>query len=270
MKKSLLILSLASSCIFASTLEEIQSNKNIRIGVRYDLPPFSSKNDNGDFEGFEIELAKKIGKSIVGENGTITFVPLNANERISALEENKVDLSIAYLSKTKERENKIDFSIPYMSNTLAVITKKSDAIKSKDEIKNKRIVYPIGTTIEKYILENDMGSQKIPCTSNSDCLAKIQNNEADAYIRTNVLIAQLPLIDDSIEMSIKSLGPLDYTCVGIAKNNEKLKKAVDKEILALAKSGFFAKSYETTFEPFYKGTLDKKFILLDSLYKNMF
>lgn len=134
MKKLLLLLTIFSISIFANTLQQIQQSKNIRIGVRLNLAPFSEQNQQGNFEGFEIKLAEAIGKSIVGSSGTITLVGLNANDRIPMLQNNQIDLAIANFSKTAERAKIIDFSTPYLSNYHSILTRKKDNIKTPNDL----------------------------------------------------------------------------------------------------------------------------------------
>lgn len=58
----------------ANSLNEIKSSKILRVGVFEAQPPFSQIKENGEFEGFEVDLAKEIAKKIFGGNsGTIEF-----------------------------------------------------------------------------------------------------------------------------------------------------------------------------------------------------
>ena len=50
------------------------------------------------------------------------------------------------------------------------------------------------------------------------------------------------------------------------KGNTDLAEAVNQALISLSKEGFFKKAYNDTFEPFYKGTVDKKYFLLDDIY----
>ncbi|MSN97219.1 transporter substrate-binding domain-containing protein, partial [Campylobacter sp. FMV-PI01] len=71
------------------------SQKRIKIGVRLSQPPFSVLDGNGNFEGFEVELAKKIGEKIIGRGAKIELVGVNANDRVKFLNDNVADLMIA-------------------------------------------------------------------------------------------------------------------------------------------------------------------------------
>nr|WP_314441922.1 hypothetical protein [uncultured Campylobacter sp.] len=50
------------------------------------------------------------------------------------------------------------------------------------------------------------------------------------------------------------------------KGNKELLDFINAELVKLSKEGFFKKAYQNTFEPFYRGTADKKYFLLDGIY----
>ena len=61
------------------------------------------------------------------------------------------------------------------------------------------------------------GLEVVYCNSVKECGQALAENEGDGYIHTNILNAVVPLINDSLEMGIKSIGGLDYVCVGVIK-----------------------------------------------------
>ena len=73
--KKFLLLSLGCACAFGASLQEIQSSKKVKIGIRENLPPFSSQ-VNGGSKGFKVSLAKEIGAKLVGSDGTIDLVSI--------------------------------------------------------------------------------------------------------------------------------------------------------------------------------------------------
>ncbi|RKV98531.1 MAG: amino acid ABC transporter substrate-binding protein, partial [Campylobacter sp.] len=52
----------------------------------------------------------------------------------------------------------------------------------------------------------------------------------------------------------------------VQKGNQSLLDFINADLIKLSKEGFFKKAYEDTFEPFYRGTADKKYFLLDGIY----
>lgn len=264
MKKILICLILAC-CVFGNDLETIISSKKVRIGLRTNQAPFSVLREDGKFEGFEVEFAKKIGKALVGEDGEIEFIAVEADNRIEFLKENKADLMIANLSINDKRRKQITFSYPYLSNDESVVSKKSANIKNINDLLDKKVLVVPNTTSYEIAQKNGL-SNFVFCKNTKECFLKLQNNEAVAYLHTNILISYLTILDESLEMSIPMVGDASFIGVGATLENKKLINFVNDEILRLSKEGFFKDAYKSILEPFYRGTLDKKFLLLDDLY----
>lgn len=269
MKKLAYFLVLATA-LLADNLEQIQSSKTIIIGIREALPPFSSQNAEGESSGFEVELAKAIGKEIVGKDGKIQFVVLKPNERIPFLKENKIDIAVANFAQTKERENDVEFSVPYLLNDLSVLTHKSSQIKQIEDLSGKKILYTKGTTSEEYKKSGNINAEWIECGGKIECFNMLQNHEADAYMSINVIIANLELDDENIELGIPRVGgSSSQTCVGALKGNKELISEVDKAIFKLSENGFFTQQYTDYLEPYFKNTINKNYLILDGFYKTL-
>jgi len=269
MRKLLLCAALCGLCL-GNSLNVIKETKTIRIGVRIAQAPYSVL-ENGEFHGFEVDLAKAVGKKIVGDDGTIELVGVNAADRIPFLKDNKADLMLANFSITPERANQVDFGSAYLSNVEAVVSQKSAAIRKVNDLSAVRVAVIPDTTSEEWLKEKAAGMDltMIHCENTKNCLEKMQNGEAQAYVHTNILIATLPLVDQSLEMSMPNVGNYTFIAPAVAKGNKELLEAVNHAILDLSEDGFFQKAYDDDLEPFYKGTLDRKYLLLDDLYNSM-
>ena len=269
MKKFTCFLALTVA-LLADNLEQIKLTKTIKIGIREALPPLSIQNADGVSSGFEVELAKASGKEIVGEDGKIELVVLKANERIPFLKENKIDIAVANLAQTKERENDVDFSVPYLLSDLAVLTHKGSAIKQIEQLSGKKILYTKGTTSEEYKNSGKLNADWIECEGKIECFNMLQNDEADAYMSTNILLANLQLNDDKVELGIPRIaGNSSPTCVGVKKGNKELINEVDKAIFKLSDSGFFTQQYTDYLEPYFQNTVGKNYLILEGFYKTL-
>jgi len=265
MKKLFLLTAL---CLlgFADTLEEILANKKIRIGVRFSQPPYSQLVD-GEFVGFEVDLANAIAKKIIGPDAQVELVGVNAADRIPFLDENKADVMIANFSITPERAQKVLFGAPYLTNNEALVSKKDANIDSIDDVNGIPVLVVPGSTSEAFAKSKNW--ETVPCENTKDCFMKLENGVAKAYLHTNILNATLPLMDMNLETSLPILGNFTFIAPGVEKSNEALIKAVNSAIYELSEEGFFKKAYQDDLEPFYKGALDKKFLLLDDMYNSL-
>ena len=272
MKKVSLCMALLLSMIaglFADSLDEIRQNKHIRIGVYEAEPPFGKQLDDGSFEGFEVELAKILADRIFGENdGSIEMIPVTNEVRFPMLQKNEADMIVAAVSVTEDRKTLADFSMPYFSVNLGILSKKSSKIASLQEFTDKKLGVLAKTTGE--VFANKKGLNAVYCNDSIDCYKKVKSGEIDGYVNNNLFVYAYPILDDSVEVNLGNLGDTVFLAVAVQKGNESLLNFINEQLIELSKQGFFKKAYANTFEPFYKGTVNKKYFLLDDLYNSFF
>jgi len=112
-----------------SLLEEIKSRGVVRIGTRVDNPPHSSYNDTGKWEGFDNDIANAIAKQW---NVRVEMVKVDELTRISFLQNGKIDLAVASISKTRKRAAQVDFSQTYFYSVQTFVVRKGTATKYED------------------------------------------------------------------------------------------------------------------------------------------
>lgn len=264
-----LFLIIISPNIFAGSLQEIRTKNEIKIGVRKNFPPLSIL-DNGEFKGFEVELAKKLGEIVLGnKDGKITLVGLEAKDRIPMLKNEEIDMAVANFSKTPEREKLVDFSAPYFTTYLSILSKKDKKIGKISDFSGKVLLVNPGTTSEEYINkypDKFRGIEIKNCDNFRDCFDKLQNGLGDGYFHTILALGAAPIIDNSFEISIKQVSTPDFIAVGFKKGNDELKKIINEAIYQLSKDGFFKHAYNDNLNVYYKGTMDSRLFLLDDIY----
>ena len=264
MKKIIFALLIASCSLFANSLAQIKEKGLIRIGIDGSLPPLSVSED-GRYSGFEISLIEELVKEIFGDKGgKIEYVVTLGNDRITAVQDNKVDLDIAAITVTKEREKLVDFSNPYFSVNIGVLTRSDDNIRKVSDLNGKTILAQPGTTVFDYFTKQ--GYNVVPCASANECFNDLKSGKGDGYGDDNLLVFAYAVVDYKVEVNIKNLGSTDFLAIAVQKGNTELLNAVNAGLIELSKKGFFTKIFDESIEPFYKGTVDKKYFLLDDLY----
>lgn len=100
----------------AATLDRIRDTGHIRYGFLADTPPFSFRADGGAPDGYAVSLCKSVAEQLKRDLAlpglTIDWVPLAANERLTAVYKGRVDLLCAPMSETLGRREHASFSIP--------------------------------------------------------------------------------------------------------------------------------------------------------------
>ena len=100
-----------------STLEQVIAKNKVRIGFST-FVPWAMKDKQGEYTGFEIEVAKKLA----GDMGVeAEFVPTKWSGIIPALLTGKFDIIIGGMGITPERNLKVNFSDPYEFTGMSIV-----------------------------------------------------------------------------------------------------------------------------------------------------
>ena len=151
MKKNLIAIGLIA-LVFAVGTAQAKDWKVVRIGVEGAYPPFSYTTADGKLEGFDIDIARALGKAMGVE---IKLVAQDWDGIIPALMARKYDAIIASMTITEERKKKVAFSNKYY-NTPAKFVAKKGSVKefTEDTLKGKTVGVQRATTHDSYLTDN--------------------------------------------------------------------------------------------------------------------
>ena len=239
----------ASADAVYRTLDEIKASGTISIGVFSDKNPFGYVDENGDYQGYDVYFARRIGEDLGLE---VNYVSTEAANRVEYLETGKVDIILANFTVTAERAEKVDFALPYMNVALGVVSPDSRVITDLSQIgADDQVIVISGTTAEDYLIKNnpEITLQKY----DTYALAKtaLENGSAVAWANDNTEVIAYALENEGYTVGIPSLGSQDTIAPAVSKGNETLLAWINDEIRALAAEQFFHKDYEATLADTY-------------------
>ena len=238
------LLTIASADSAFRTLDEIQSSGTIRIGVFSDKNPFGYVDEYGEYQGYDVFFARRIGEDL---GVTVEFVSTEAANRVEYLETGKVDIILANFTVTPERAEKVDFALPYMNVALGVVSPDSRVISDLSELTAEdQVIVISGTTAEDYLIKNnpEITLQKYDTYANAK--NALENGNAAAWANDNTEVIAYALQNEGYTVGIPSLGSQDTIAPAVTKGNETLLNWINDEIKALASEQFFHKDYEAT------------------------
>ena len=174
-----------------STLETVLKHKTLRVGFST-FKPWAMKDKNGQFIGFEIDVAKRLASEMGVE---VRFIPTKWDGIIPALLTGKFDIIIGGMGITPKRNLKVNFSDPYEFTGMAIVANKAVA-PNKSSLKefnmaSTKVSVRLGTTAEK-AAKNFL--PKADIRKFSDEAASIQellNGKVACLIASNPLPANL-------------------------------------------------------------------------------
>ena len=248
----LVLLTMVLSLTFANaesgkvyrTLDEIKASGTINIGVFSDKNPFGYVDENGEYQGYDVYFARRIGEDL---GLTVNYVSTEAANRVEYLETGKVDIILANFTVTTERAEKVDFALPYMNVALGVVSPDSRVIRDLSEIgEGDQVIVISGTTAEDYLIKNnpEITLQKYDTYANAK--NALENGNAVAWANDNTEVIAFALENTGYTVGIPSLGSQDTIAPAVSKGNETLLTWINDEIKALAAENFFHKDYEAT------------------------
>ena len=133
---SILALSIAYVGCSRESSESTLDKDTLIVGMDDAFAPMGFKDESGEITGFDVDLAKELGKRL---NKEIVFQPIDWTMKESELNSGNIDLIWNGYTITDERKNKVDFSVPYLKNKQVIVTLSDSNINSKSDLANKKV-----------------------------------------------------------------------------------------------------------------------------------
>ncbi|MBS5939760.1 cysteine ABC transporter substrate-binding protein [Clostridium sp.] len=246
-----------------SSIDKIKAEGKVRIGVFSDKPPFGFVDEKGENQGYDVYLAKRIAKDLLGDENKVEYVLVEAANRVEYLESNKVDIILANFTVTPERKEKVDFANPYMKVALGVVSSDGSPIKSVEELKGKKLLVNKGTTAESYFTKNHPDIELIKYEQNTETFAALTDGRGDALAHDNTLLFAWAKENPGYTTYITSLGDEDTIAPAVKKGDTELLEWLNKEIDTLTSEGFFKEAFEKTLVPAYGDTVKPESVIFE-------
>ena len=241
------------------TLDEIKESGTINIGVFSDKNPFGYVDENGEYQGYDIYFANRIGEDL---GVKVNFVSTEAANRIEYLQTGKVDIILANFTVTDERKEEGDFALPYINVALGVVSRNDNVIESLDNWNpDDSIIVISGTTAETYLIENypDIPLQKFD--SYATAKEAFENGTSVAWANDNTEVIAFSLQNDGYTVGIPSLGSADTIAPAVTKGNTTLLDWINEEIKSLGEENFFHADYEATLTDTYGSEYEESLVV---------
>jgi len=145
----------------ANELEAVKEAGKIVFGTSADFPPFESVDENGNFVGFDVDLMKELGKRMGLE---VEIVDMPFDSLIAAVQEGKINASVAAFNYSEERDQAVDFTDPYYfaEDGILVAEDFADEITGPEVMANYIVGIQTGSMQEAWVVENLVDTGLLP------------------------------------------------------------------------------------------------------------
>lgn len=222
----------------------------IVVGLDDTFVPMGFKNESGDIVGFDVDLANSVGKKL---NKKIKFQPIDWSMKETELDNGNIDLIWNGYSITDERKQKVEFSKPYLNNTQVIVTLADSNIKTKSDLKGKKVGAQNGSTavdaVEKEadLMKSFNGGKLVTFEDNNAALMDLEAKRLDAIVVDEILARYYMKArgQEKYKILTENFGSEQYG-VGIKKGDTKFVDAFNKalnEVIADGTAGEISKKW---------------------------
>ena len=225
--------------------DKYQQQKSITVGFDNTFVPMGFEEKNGNYAGFDIELAKNVSKKL---GITVHFQPIDWDMKETELQNGTIDAIWNGYSATDERREKVAFTIPYMQNTQILVVKKTSGIHSVEDMAGKVLGAQNGSSgmldFEEHpeVLKNRVkGEDADQYQSVNEAIIDLKNDRIDALLIDRVY-ADYYLTTEGIADeydTIPSGFESESFAVGVRPADKKLLEALNQAFKELYQEGIF-------------------------------
>ena len=225
--------------------DKYQQQKSITVGFDNTFVPMGFEEKNGNYAGFDIELAKYVSKKL---GITVHFQPIDWDMKETELQNGTIDAIWNGYSATDERREKVAFTIPYMQNTQILVVKKTSGIHSVEDMAGKVLGAQNGSSgmldFEEHpeVLKNRVkGGDADQYQSVNEAIIDLKNDRIDAllidrvyadyYLKTEGIADEYDTIPSGFES--------ESFAVGVRPADKKLLEALNQAFKELYQEGIF-------------------------------
>lgn len=136
-----------------STLAQVEQRGNLICGVNDQVPGFGFVNDQGEYEGFDVDFCKAVAAAVLGDPERVEYKPLTAQNRITALQSGEIDMLSRNTTATVSRD--VDEGVRFVTTTYydgaRIMVKAEKGYRSLQDMDGTTICVLSGTTTEQVL-----------------------------------------------------------------------------------------------------------------------
>ncbi len=205
----------------------IRARGRVLVGLAVGSNLFSFRDPiTGEITGFDVDIAGEVARDIFGDPAAVEYRILSSADRITALQNNTVDIVVKTMTITCERRKQVSFSSVYFTAFQRILAPRDSAITGPESMAGKRVCVARGTTSLARVQEISPPPSIVTVVSWADCLVALQQGEVDAVSTDDAILAGLMAQDPYLHIIGPNLAEQPYG-IGINLANTGLVRFVN-------------------------------------------
>lgn len=221
--------------------------KTFTVGFDAEYPPYGYMDENGEYTGFDLELAQAVCEL---EGWELVKKPINWDSKDMELNSGAIDC-IWNGFTMNGREDEYTFSVPYVDNSQVMVVSENSGIETLEDLAGKTVgVQAASAALD--VLQDEEGQKALADTfaglnefgDYNTAFTELQAGALDALaIDIGVAKYQLKSRGEGFKMLDEELNKEQYA-IGFKKGNQELCDTVNADLQKLTDDGTVAKLAE--------------------------
>ena len=143
------------------TIDAIKARGQVVCGVNTGLAGFSAADSSGNWTGLDVDVCKAVAAALLSDASKVKYVPLNAQQRFTALQSGEIDVLSRNTTFTLTRDGSLGLSAttPIYYDGQGFMVQAKSKIKSAKQLKGQTVCVQSGTTTEKNLTDYSRANQ---------------------------------------------------------------------------------------------------------------
>ena len=177
----------SGTAMAGATLDAIRQNDTLRCGVNTGLAGFSIADEQGKWTGIDVDYCRGLAAAILGSPDKVTYVPLSAQQRFTALQSGEIDVLSRNTTWTLTRDASlgIEFAGVWFYDVQGFMVPKSLGVHHAKELDGATVCVQPGTTTESnladYFRANNMKFEPVVIEAQAEVTGAFFSGRCDAF-----------------------------------------------------------------------------------------
>ena len=221
----------------------IRKRGRLLVGLDIGSNLFSFRDPvTGEITGFDVDIAGEVARDIFGKPSAVEYRILSSADRITALQNNAVDIVVKTMTITCERRKLVNFSTTYFTAYQRILAPRDSEIAGPDDLSGKRVCVARGTTSLRKVQEINPPPTIVTVVTWADCLVALQQREVDAISTDDAILAGLVAQDPYLHIVGPNMAEEPYG-IGINLTNTPLVRFVNGTLERIRNDGTWEALY---------------------------
>ncbi|MBR2560909.1 MAG: amino acid ABC transporter substrate-binding protein [Eubacterium sp.] len=198
------------------------------------FPPYELTNDEGGYEGIDVEIATKIAEKLGLE---LVVDDMDFQSVIAAAQSGKSDIAMAGLTVSEERKQNVDFTDTYATGVQVIIVPEDSPIQSVDDLSSDTLIGCQEATTGYLYCSDDYGEDAVNSyTNGATAIQALLSGKVDCVVIDNEPAKAFVAANEGLKILDTEYVKEDYA-IGISKDNPALLEAVNGALKELIEDG---------------------------------